>query len=89
MLPVPDVMIQIRRIHLKIWRYQKISFSFLEEILEKLIVATESANRGARNLALLLSGYDTKCRITDLVTLLTDDVRYSETTKITKINLLI
>lgn len=85
----PDVILEIRRMHRKIGRYQKQAFGITGEILEKLLLATEAGNRGARDRALLLVAYDTMCRRSELVSLLIEDIRYSETNAVTKASVLI
>jgi integrase len=85
----PDVILEIRRMHRKIGRFQKQAFGVTGEILEKLLLATEAGNRGARDHALLLVAYDTMCRRSELVSLLIEDVRYSETNGVTKASVLI
>ncbi|QWD80056.1 site-specific integrase [Polynucleobacter sp. MWH-Spelu-300-X4] len=85
----PDVILEIRRMHRKIGRYQKQAFGITGEILEKLLLATEAGNRGARDRALLLVAYDTMCRRSELVSLLIEDIRYSETNGVTKASVLI
>lgn len=75
----PDVILEIRRMHRKIGRYQKQAFGITGEILENLIQATEAGNRGARDRALLLIAYDTLCRRSELVALLIEDIRFTET----------
>jgi len=85
----PNVILEIRRMHRKIGRYQKQAFGVTGEILEKLLLATEAGNRGARDRALLLVAYDTMCRRSELVSLLIEDIRYSETNGVTKASVLI
>ena len=85
----PDVMLEIRRMHRKIGRYQKQAFGVTGEILEKLLLATEAGNRGARDRALLLVAYDTMCRRSELISLLIEDIKYSETNGVTKASVLI
>lgn len=58
----PDVILEIRRMHRKIGRYQRQAFGITRKILEKLVQTTEAGNRGARDRALLLVAYDTLCR---------------------------
>ena len=74
----PDVILEIRRMHRKIGRYQKQAFGITGEILEKLIQATEAGNRGARDRALLLIAYDTLCRRSEIIALLIEDIRFIE-----------
>lgn len=85
----PDVILEIRRMHRKIGPYQKQAFGVTGEILEKLLRVTEAGNRGARDSALLLVAYDTMCRRCELVYLLIEDNRYSETDGVTKASVLI
>ena len=54
-------------------------FGITSEILEKLIQATETGNRGARDRALLLAAYDTLCRRSELVSLLIEDIQFKDT----------
>ena len=75
--------------HRKIGRYQKQALGVTAEILEKLLLATEAGNRGARDRALLLVAYDTMCRRSELVSLLIENIRYSETNGVTKASALI
>jgi hypothetical protein len=58
----PDVILEMRRMHRKVWRYQRQAFGITSEILEKIIQTTEAGNRGVRDRALLLVAYDTLCR---------------------------
>jgi len=85
----PDVILEIRRMHRKIGRYQKQAFGVTGEILKKLLLATEAGNQGARDRALLLVAYDTMCRRSELVSLLIEDIRYSENNGVTKASVLI
>lgn len=57
----PDVILEIRRIHRKIRRYQKQAFGVTGEILEKLLPATEAGSQGARDRVLLLWWPITPC----------------------------
>lgn len=75
----PDVIIEMRRMHRKVGRYQKQAFGITGEILEKLIQVTEAGNRGARDRALLLVAYDTLCRRSELVSLLIEDIKFKDT----------
>jgi integrase len=75
--------------HRKIGRYQKQAFGVTGEILEKLLLAAEAGNRAARDRALLLVAYDTMCRRSELVSLLIEDIRYSETNGVTKASVLL
>jgi site-specific recombinase XerD len=75
----PDVILEMRRMHRKVGRYQKQAFGITSEILEKLIQATEAGNRGARDRALLMVAYDTLCRRSELVSLLIEDIRLKDT----------
>jgi integrase len=79
----PEDILEISRMN------QKQAFGVTGEILEKLLLATEVANRGTRDRALLLVAYDTMCRRSELVSLLIEDIRYSETNGITKASVLI
>ena len=85
----PDVFIELRRMHRKIGRYQKQALGITKEILEKMLLATEAGNRGARDRALLLVAYDTMCRRSELVSLLIEDIRFTETNGEKKASVLI
>jgi site-specific recombinase XerD len=85
----PDVIIEMRRMHRKVGRYQKQALGITSEILEKLLQATEAGNRGARDRALLLIAYDTLCRRSELVALLIEDIKYSDTNEEVKASVLI
>lgn len=75
--------------HRKIGRYQIQAFGVTGGILKKLLLATEAGNPGARDRALLLVAYDTMCRRSELVYLLIEDIRYTETNGVTKASVLI
>jgi len=71
----PDVILEMRRIHRTIGRALKQAQGITSEILEKLLVATEEGNRGARDRALLLIAYDTLFRRGELVALRVEDIK--------------
>ena len=68
---------------------KKQAFGVTAEILGKLLLATEAGNRVTRDRALLLAAYDTMRRKSELVSLIIEDIRYSETNQITKASVLI
>lgn len=75
----PDVIIEMRRMHRKIGRYQKQALGITNEILEKLKQAREAGNRGARDRALFLIAYDTLCKRSESVSLLIVDIKFKDT----------
>jgi len=81
--------LEIRRMYQKVGCYQKQALGVTREILEKLPLATEAGNQGAKDHALLLVAYDTMYRIAELVSLLIEDIRYSETNGVIKARSLI
>ena len=85
----PDIILEIRRMHRIIGRYQKQALGVTAEILEELLLAPEAGNRGIRDRAFLLVAYDTMCRRSELVSLLIEDIRYSENNRVTEASVLI
>jgi site-specific recombinase XerD len=84
----PDVVLEMRRMHRKIGRASKQAQGITSEILEKLLKATESGNRGARDRALLLIAYDTLCRRSELVALRVEDIKTMITNGVEKTSIL-
>lgn len=71
----PDVALEMRRMHRKLGRISSQANSINADKLEKMLLATEDSIRGIRDRALLLIGYDTLCRRSELVSLQTKDVK--------------
>jgi len=71
----PDVMLEMRRMHRKLGRASNQALGVTADMLEKLLNATENNIKGIRDRALLLVGYDTLCRRSELVSLRIEDVR--------------
>ncbi len=73
----PDVTIEMRRMHRKLGRSSKQAAGINVDILEKLLLATDSSIRGIRDRALLLVAYDTLCRRSELISLQINDVLFN------------
>ena len=84
-----DVILEMRRMHRKLGRYSKQAAGITADILEKLLQATESGNRGARDRALLLIAYDTLCRRSELVSLRIEDIKVTMVDGIEKVSILL
>jgi site-specific recombinase XerD len=70
-----DVQLSIRRMHRKLGRSSKQVTGITKDTLEKMLIATRDDLRGIRDRALLLVAYDTLCRRSELVGLLTEDIQ--------------
>jgi site-specific recombinase XerD len=62
-----EVKLALKRMHRKIGRFSKQANAITREILEVMLSATDHSLRGYRDRALLLVGYDTMCRRSELV----------------------
>ena len=71
----PDVTLEMRRMHRKLGRASSQAGSINADVLDKLLLATDSSIRGIRDRALLLVAYDTLCRRSELVSLQVKDVK--------------
>lgn len=71
----PDVVLEMRRMHLKLGRSSNQAGSINADTLDKLLLATDNSIRRIRNRALLLVAYDTLCRRSELVSLQVKDVK--------------
>ena len=70
----PEVLIAMRRMHRKLGREARQAKAINQPCLEKVLAATGNDLRGIRDRVLLLLGYDTLCRRSELVSLKIDDI---------------
>ena len=70
----PAVKIELRRMHRTLGRNSQQAFAITAPILEKMMGATATNLRGARDRALLLLAYDSMCRRGELVSLRLSDI---------------
>ena len=73
----PDVTLEMRRMHRKLGRASEQAQGINQDVLEKMLDATDADNLGIRDRALLLVAYDTLCRRSELVSLQIQDIRVS------------
>ena len=71
----PEVKLAMRRMHRMLGRASRQAQAVHTEELERLLEATDPSLRGLRNRALLLVGYDTLCRRSELVSLEMGDLK--------------
>lgn len=71
----PEVKLAMRRMHRILGRAARQAQALHAEDLEQLLHQTDDSLRGLRNRALLLMGYDTLCRRSELVALTVEDLR--------------
>ena len=71
----PEVKLAMRRMHRLLGRASRQAQALHTEELERLLAATDDSIRGLRNRALLLVGYDTLCRRSELVSLDVEDLK--------------
>ena len=71
----PEVTLEMKRMHRKLGRSANQAQAITQDILEKLLAATEDGIRGTRDRALLLVAYDTLCRRSELVSLQIEDIK--------------
>lgn len=74
----PTVKIELRRMHRTLGRNSQQAFAITAPILEKMMGATATNLRGARDRALLLLAYDSMCRRSELVSLRISDICINE-----------
>jgi site-specific recombinase XerD len=74
----PAVKIELRRMHRTLGRNSQQAFAITAPILEKMMGATATNLRGARDRALLLLAYDSMCRRSELVSLRISDICINE-----------
>lgn len=72
----PEVKLAIRRMYRKLGRAARQAGAIDEKCLELLYQATDDSLRGLRNRALLLVGFDTLCRRSELTSLQVEDLRH-------------
>ena len=71
----PEVNIAMRKMHRQLGRACGQAHGITQEILDKLLAATDDKVRGCRDRALLLVAYDTLCRRSEIVSLQIEDIR--------------
>jgi site-specific recombinase XerD len=74
----PDVKIEMRRMYRILGRYSKQAFGINEDLLDKMVAASDNSLRGSRDRAILLVAYDSLCRRSELVSLEIGDVLVNE-----------
>lgn len=75
----PEVVLALKRMHRKIGRYQKQATPLTYEILEQLLSICTNDARGLRNQVLLLLGYETMRRRSELCNFRFEDMQHSPT----------
>lgn len=71
----PEVRLAMRRMHRTLGRAARQAGAIDQGILERLIAVTDDSLRGLRNRAILLVGYDTLCRRSELTSLQIEDLK--------------
>lgn len=71
----PEVKLAMRRMHRALGRAARQAQAVHAEALEQLLSSTDDSLRGIRDRALLLMGYDTLCRRSELVSLDAQDLK--------------
>ena len=74
----PDVKIEMRRMYRTLGRYAKQAYGINKDLLDKMVAATDNSLRGIRDRAILLVGYDSLCRRSELVSIEFEDVLVNE-----------
>lgn len=72
----PEVKIEIRRMHRNLGREGSQAYGISTELLNKMLIATETNLIGERDRTLLMVAYDTMCRRSELVSLRIEDIIY-------------
>ena len=75
----PEVVLAVKRMHRKIGRHQKQAAPLTYETLEQLLSLCTNDARGLRNQVLLLLGYETMRRRSELCSFRFEDMQYSPT----------
>lgn len=70
----PDVKIEMRRMYRTLGRYAKQAYGINKDLLDKMILSTDSSLQGLRDRAILLVAYDSLCRRSELVALEYEDI---------------
>lgn len=70
----PDVKIEMRRMYRTLGRYAKQAYGINKDLLDKMILSTDSSLQGYRDRAILLVAYDSLCRRSELVALEYEDI---------------
>ncbi len=71
----PEVRLAMRRMHRQLGRHAHQALAITRDLLDRMLAATDTSVRGARDRALLVIAYETLCRRSELVTLRIEDVR--------------
>ena len=71
----PEVRLAMRRMHRQLGRGARQAGAIDARILEQLLNVTDASAKGLRDRALLLVGYDTLCRRSELTSLRVEDLR--------------
>jgi len=74
----PDVNIEMRRMHRKLGRFSKQAYGISKAELQLMINSQDDSIHEIRNIALLLTAYDTLCRRSELTQLLVQDLKFNE-----------
>ena len=70
----PDVKLEMRRMHRHLGRSSSQAYGINKNLLDKMIASTDNSLRGVRDKAILLVGYDSLCRRSELVSLEFEDL---------------
>jgi site-specific recombinase XerD len=84
---LPNVKIELRRMHRILGRESKQAAGINSDLLEKMLDTTDNSLRGLRDRALLMTAYDSMCRRSELVSLMIEDTVIDTQNKTIKIKL--